>query len=1062
MAESMGVLPASKKRDCLESLKAERLRELVELFGVEPASRRKKSDLVAALADGRRVDFGEVLHRLKLAELRRICGVLALDARGTSKDELVQRIMGNGLSPEGGAVTPEEAEPLTDSTAPPPMSARSSGRLKSALRRFVLDTAGGYRGRDAGVQFTTRLLECFGWQDGRPPDAEIPAAVTVVEGGQKATREVACLWDRRRVLIYVTKHDVMLDFAWNDVHKLCLQLEPVPQYVVLTNQRDLHLYDLARSREEPRLPISVDDLPKYSEAFPFLAQNWVPGTTPRIINVAKVSKEVADLVARLYRSLRDKHPDREADVISFTLQCIITMFAEDIGLLPQEYFTTLLYEGARHGDVGKRIAEMFRLMSTRDTSAPRVVPYFNGGLFCDPVTLELGDAQLAALTKAAEADWKDVDPHIFGSVFQGVMSAEERHATGGHYTAQEDIMRVVGPTIVEPWRERIQAARTLKELLDVRRDLMSFRVLDPACGSGNFLYIAFRELYKLDTELLARIREYPSTQALTKARIRWGVGIETSNFYGIDINPFAVELAKLTLNIAKKIAYDERRQAALELVGQVEMDVDPTLPLDNLDQNIVCADALFSEWPKVDSIVGNPPFLGGTKIRAELGDEYLATLQEAFPTVPGRADYCSYWFRRAHDRLGAGGRAGLVATNTIREGNTLDASTGYIVANGGTITNAVSSRPWPGDAVVRVSMVNWVKGVVSGPYVLIVDDTVYERERIPPHLRLHVDLSSVRNLQANSKGSTKGVDLGTKACQFPRSKAVELWEDPAARPFLKPLAHGKHLMPGRLSVDPEYTVDMSACVDLEAAKEGGAAFELMRLEKLPSVKAKAASYAGWLDKWWQPWRARESFFRDVAGCKRILICVRHAKRPVFVFLSSLFLPTDSLQLFAFDDDYSFGVLQSSLHWRWAVAQGSKIKEDTRYTMQVWETFPWPQGVGEHEIVAVAAAARKLRAVRDTLMRANDWSLRALHQAAELAGSHPLNDAQRELDSVVAAAYGMPSDLDVMEFLLDLNLCLSEDEHHGRSVTGPGLPKDFDSKDPRWFSEDCIEPPPLDT
>jgi len=134
-------------------------------------------------------------------------------------------------------------------------------------------------------------------------------------------------------------------------------------------------------------------------------------------------------------------------------------------------------------------------MNTRDLPAPRVVPYFNGGLFTDVTTLPLGDAQLMALTKAAEANWSFVDPHIFGSVFQGIMDDAERHASGAHYTAHDDIMRVVGPTIVEPWRKRIVAATLLEELTELRRELFAFRVLDPACGSGNFLYVAFRELY---------------------------------------------------------------------------------------------------------------------------------------------------------------------------------------------------------------------------------------------------------------------------------------------------------------------------------------------------------------------------------------------------------------------------------------------------------------------------------------------------------------------------------------------------------------------------------------
>lgn len=1040
------IFSAEQKRACLGVLNATRLREIIAALGIVGTPRRLKSDLIEAVAV-REIPFEELLGLLKLAELKSFCEILALENTGRTKSELVERITSAGRATE-----------RSSSSAPPPMSVRTAGALKSALRRFVLDAAGGYRGRDGAGRFTTRLFEAFNWPGGRPPGATIPAVLSVAEHGERTTRGVAALWNERRALVEVTEHDVMLDFAWRDLLRACLQIDPVPQYIVLTNQRDLHLYDLARDRETPRLSIAVDDLPKYSEAFPFLSASWVPGATPKIINVSKVSREVADLVARLHRSLTQQHPKRQDDVIKFTLQCIIAMFAEDIGLLPPDYFTTLLYEGAKKRNVESRLEQLFVLMSTRKLPPGRAVPFFNGGLFTDPISLPLGDAQLTALTKAAEANWKYVDPHIFGSVFQGIMNDAERHASGGHYTAHDDIMRVVGPTIVEPWRKRIRDARTLADLQKVRKELFAFRVLDPACGSGNFLYVAFRELYRLDTELLARIRrEFASTHGEA-----WSTGIPATNFYGIDINPFAVELAKVTLNIAKKIAFEERKETAAEASAQMEIDVDPSLPLDNLGRNIVRDDALFAEWPQVDAIVGNPPFVAGTSISTELGAAYLEKIRAAFPGVPGRADYCSYWFRRAHDHLPRGGRAGLIGTSSVREGNTREASLDYVVAHGGTITNAVSSRPWSGEATVNVAMVNWVKGPSDGPHLLVIDGHVYERAQIASHLQLHSDLGAARELRANEGArSSQGVHIGTKACQTDAATASGLFKDPAARRYVKPVAHGKHLLAGKLSTAPDFIVDMSDCSTHSQARTGGAAFDFLQKRKLPEVKSKSASFEGWLERWWQAWRPRESFFLAATDMKRIIVCSKHAARPIFVFLSRAFLPTDSLQLFAFDDDYSFGVLQSSAHWRWAVGKGSKIKEDTRYTMEVWSTFPWPQDPPEALVANVARAARELRAVRAELMDANGWSLRALHQAAEVAGSHPLKDAQHVLDDAVAQAYGMPADQDATAFLLELNRCLVEDEQHGRAAQGPGLPAGLDPMDPRWSSDDCIEPPPLE-
>lgn len=1030
--------------------------ELTTRFELDVVDRRSSDAYIDAIVRKRSLDFRRVLEVLRREELQAACEALGLESGGREKSKLVDRIVGA-----------QEEEPATTSSttssAPPPVSVRNEGGLKSQLRRFVLDTAGGYRGRDASTTFTSRLLQCFGWPEEGPPEAIMPASLSVVQNGQRTTRDVALLWKERRVLLEIVKHDVMLDFAWKDLLRVCLQIDPVPQYVVLTNQRDLQLYDLARDRESPRLSIPLDDLPKYSEAFPFLSANWVPGTTPKIINVSKVSREVAELVARLYRSLKEQHPNREREVVQFTLQCILTMFAEDIGLLPQEYFTSLLYDGAREHDVEKRLRELFRLMSTRDVPAPRPVAFFNGGLFTNPVTLPLGDTQLAALTKASEANWTYVDPHIFGSVFQGVMNDAERHKSGAHYTAHDDIMRVVGPTIVEPWRQRIHDAKSLAELLEVRAALLKFRVLDPACGSGNFLYVAFREMYRLDTELLARIREFPSTQGEGKAKITWGVGIQTSNFFGIDINPFAVELAKVTLNIAKKIAFDERREIAADLVGQMELDVDPSLPLDNLDKNIVCADALFTEWPGADAIVSNPPFLGGTKIREELGTAYLQRLREAFPDVHGKADYCVYWFRRAHDHLPHGARAGLVGTQSIRLAKTREASLDYIIQRGGTITNAVSSRPWPGEAVVTVSMVNWVHGPVSGPFRLEVDGHLLEQVSIAPHLQLHADTTEASVIVANGFGTIQGVQFGTTAFEVPAERVTEIARDHGARRYLRPVVAANELLRGQADSAPSYVIDMTACETENEAQAGGAAYEYVREHVLPFVTRKAREattdhYKKWLETWWRPRTPRAKFFSSITDKTRLIVCSCHASRPIFVFVSRAFVPTHSLQVFAFDDDYSFGIVQSDAHWQWAVMNGSKIKTDIRYLTPVWETFPWPQEPSDNEVAAVASAARELRRVRKVLMKENGWSLRALHQAAEIAGPHPLKDAQGALDDAVRAAYGMPAGQEAAEFLLELNKLVAEDEAEGRTVQGPGLPAGFDPRDPRWTSDDCIEPP----
>ena len=232
------------------------------------------------------------------------------------------------------------------------------------------------------------------------------------------------------------------------------------------------------------------------------------------------------------------------------------------------------------------------------------VQYFNGGLFEVVEPIELKRPEAYRLCESAAEDWSKVRPEIFGTLFQDSMDKKERHAFGAHFTSEFDIRKVVGPTIVRPWRERIDAAgKNVGELRKALADLRKFRVLDPACGSGNFLFIAYREMKRLERDILLRLREVSKREPLESA-------ISLHQFFGIDIIPFAVELAKVTLMLAKELELIEAQKLAE--TDQLLIEEKP-LPLDNLDKNIICADALFTEWPKADAIIGNPPFRRGAK-----------------------------------------------------------------------------------------------------------------------------------------------------------------------------------------------------------------------------------------------------------------------------------------------------------------------------------------------------------------------------------------------------------------------------------------------------------------
>jgi hypothetical protein len=451
----------------------------------------------------------------------------------------------------------------------------------------------------------------------------------------------------------------------------------------------------------------------------------------------------------------------------------------------------------------------------------------------------------------------------------------------------------------------------------------------------------------------------------------------------------------------------------------------------------------------VDAIVGNPPILGSQKIRDALGERYLARLKDLGGEYV--ADLSCYWFRLAHDRLPVGGRAGLVGTSGLRVGKARIASLDYVVSRGGTITNAVSSMPWPGDAALDVCVVNWLKGRAAGPHQLIVDGRTHSRRRIATHLQLHADLSPAIPLRANGPRTMMGVTFGSPV--FTSDGGTTGFPPAGDSEHVRPIATGTAMLTGALERDPTSGIYLVGCPTArDAAVVGGTAFAYLKKHLLPNGAAVKSR-----GRWWEPERPRHKLVGLTSQLHRYIACSNPQARPIFAFLSTAFIPTNTLQVFAFDDDYSFGIIQSKMHWEWIKAKGGKVRADFRYTTEVWKTFPWPQHPTEALMADIAAAARELRATRRQLMDASGASLRSLYQAADVAGSHPLTDAQARLDEVVAVAYELATGHDPLELLLERNLALAEAEKQGHFVCGPGLPPRLHANDPRWASKDCVEP-----
>ena len=523
--------------------------------------------------------------------------------------------------------------------------------------------------------------------------------------------------------------------------------------------------------------------------------------------------------------------------------------------------------------------------------------------------------------------------------------------------------------------------------------------------------------------------------------------------------------------MGKKLAIDEARKIldATQMDLDLEHDFERALPMENLDNNIRCADALFTTWPSADAIIGNPPYQSKNKMQQEYGRKYLNELRKTYPGIPGRADYCVYWFRRAHDALTQDGRAGLVGTNTIRQNYSREGGLDYIVSHGGTIIDAVSNQEWSGDAAVSVSIVNWVKGDQKGLKRLRIQDIEkpgkpWRYQDVPTinsSLSFDTDVSMANVLIVNSiapicfQGQTHGHEGFLLS---PNDAAAMTQESEKNAEVIIPFLGAEELLSTFPPSPKRWVIDFGTRTVTQAAayaspfariknlvlpdREAAAQEEQRRNQEALAVNPRATlnhHHRNFLARWWRLSYGREDLLNVIGLISRYVVCSRVTKRPIFAFVSSKIHPNDSLAVFALADDYSFGVLQSRHHWDWFVAKCSTLTERFRYTSNtVFDTFPWPQSPTEKDVRSVAAAAVALRHKREEIMSANGWSLRDLYASMELPGEHPLRDAQEALDQSVSKAYGMGPSATVLAFLLELNLEVSSRVKQKETVVGPGL------------------------
>ncbi|MDQ5909474.1 MAG: hypothetical protein QG599_1569 [Pseudomonadota bacterium] len=758
-----------------------------------------------------------------------------------------------------------------------------------------------------------------------------------------------------------------------------------------------------------------------------------------------VTQDAAQLLNGLAHRLRqrDHAPQPVAHFITRLLFCL---FAENIGLLSDQLFINLLAEARRTpADFPALARDLFRAMHLDDDHC-----------------LPLEKADLDTLHSATALDWSAIEPAIFGTLFERGLDPDKRSQLGAHYTDADAIRRLIEPVIRDPllaeWaivkaeiadRLRKTSAKTRQPATDLWHGflerLRTFRVLDPACGSGNFLYLALRMLKDLEHQVMLE------AEALGLQRGFPAVGPEA--VLGIEINAYAAELARLTVWIG---------EIQWMLGHGYSLNDQPILkPLNAIE----CRDALLdcdqeTTWPKANVIVGNPPFLGGTKLLRELGDDYMATLRRIYAgRVPGGADLVCYWFEKARAQIASGQtqRAGLVATNSIRGG--ANRKVLKRIRETGTIFHAWSDEPWVNEgAAVRVSLVGFgnSKGPVrlNGQSVLGIyaDLTGYAI-----NTESETDLTQAKKLQENNELSFSGTKKGG---------SFEIKGDIARQWLLIPNPHNRLnsevLRPwinGRAIVQRSsdlWIIDFGTEKKLIDAALYEAPFQYLQSNVKPQRDKN--NRPSRRDRWWLHSEVCTGMRSAISPLTRYIATPRVSKYRIFIWLDHSFLIDDGTYLIARSDDTTFGILHSRFHELWALRTCTSLGATPRYTPTTcFETFPFPIGLtpsipaadyaNNPHAQAIATAARQLDTLRQNWLNPPDWvdhipevipgypdrlMPKPAHAAmlkqrtlTNLYNQRPawLIHAHRALDEAVAAAYGWSADLTetgILRRLLALN------------------------------------------
>ncbi len=783
---------------------------------------------------------------------------------------------------------------------------------------------------------------------------------------------------------------------------------------------------------------------------------------------ARVTREIAARLAELAKSLEQGGRAPEA-VAQFLMRCLFTMFAEDVRLLPADSFRNLLAAHRERPDVAMRmLAQLWRDMDAGGFSAvlANEVLRFNGKLFKTPDTLPLDAAQLDLLIEAARADWKHVEPAIFGTLLERALSTGDRHKLGAHYTPRAYVERLVLPTVIEPlraeWSDAQAAAMTLAaedkhadavaELRRFHHRLCTVRVLDPACGSGNFLYVTLEHLKRLEGEVLNALDELGFRQtglALggERADALGGETVDPHNLLGIELNPRAAAIAEVVLWIGylqwhfrtrgdvhppvpviRDFRNIENRDAVLAY-DRVEVVVDDRgVPVTRWDGETMKPSPITgekipdesarkpieryinprkAEWPQADFVVGNPPFIGNKRMRTALGDGYVEALRSAWKDVPDSADFVMFWWDHAAEltRHGKLERFGFITTNSISQTFNRRVLEHHLrdPKHPLSIIFAIPDHPWvdaTDGAAVRIAMTAGAAGELGGSLREVIAEhetedevavTLHERRGIVlADLKVGANVAGAKPLRANSQLSNRGVIPHGEGMIVDEVQAVALGlgRVPGIEQRLRPYRNGRDLTQTPRGVR---VIDMYGLSAEQVRSEFPEIYQwlLERVKPERDQNPRAARR----ENWWLFGENQPKMRATVLRISRYVATVQTSKHRFFTFLDADVLPDDKLIVIGTDDASMLGVLSASVHVVWALAAGGwlGVGNDPVYNKsKCFDAFPFPSATEEQR--------EKIRGLGE-LLDAHRKRQQAAHPELTLTGMYNVLDKLRSGDTL---------------------------------------------------------------